>query len=150
MTNQSHSQLSEIKVSYTPHPNIQRIKIKSSHDALDFLYDIFPVDINHREAMVAIYLNRANTVVGYATISIGGVSQTLCDPKIVFQKALLTHASALILVHNHPSGNLQPSEMDTHLTQRIREGGELLDIRLLDHLIITKDSYYSFSDGDKL
>lgn len=89
-------------------------------------------------------LNSANRVLGVMEVSSGGVAGTVADPKVIFAAAL--KCSALILAHNHPSGNLRPSQADTNLTKRLVNGGELLDIAVLDHLIITEDDYLSFAD----
>jgi DNA repair protein RadC len=91
-------------------------------------------------------LNRSNKVLDLVNISSGGVSGTVVDPKIIFVAALKANACALITCHNHPSGNLRPSRADEELTQKIKSAGSLLDIKLLDHLILTADSYYSFAE----
>jgi DNA repair protein RadC len=79
-------------------------------------------------------------------ISSGGISGTVLDTRVIFQGALLANASSLIIFHNHPSSNLKPSKADKDITNKIKKAGELLDIILLDHLIITEHSYYSFAD----
>jgi DNA repair protein RadC len=91
-------------------------------------------------------LNRASKPLGWVKISQGGITGTVADPRLIFQAALLTNSSALILSHNHPSGNLNPSQADIELTRKIKEGGKILEISLLDHLIISGDGYYSFAD----
>jgi DNA repair protein RadC len=122
-------------------------KITCSEDAYDIFKKIFPPgSIEHREMMYALFLCRANTILGYACISLGGLSQTTCDPKIIFQLALKLNASGIVLAHNHPSGNLEPSEADIHLTKRIKEGAELMDFTLLDHLIIGVERHVSLAD----
>jgi DNA repair protein RadC len=83
---------------------------------------------------------------GIFEVSSGGITGTVADPKLIFVAALKSGACGLVLSHNHPSGNLQPSQADIELTKRIKEGGKLLDIQLLDHLIITSEGYCSFSD----
>jgi len=95
-------------------------------------------------------LNRSNKVLGYFKISSGGVTGTICDPKIVFSVALNVMASGIIIMHNHPSGNLRPSPADIMLTKKLKEAGTLLDIHVLDHLIVTDESYYSFMDEGTL
>jgi DNA repair protein RadC len=105
-------------------------------------------DLPH-EAFWILLLNRANRVIGRECISTGGVSGTVVDAKIVFRKALEYQASSLILGHNHPSGNLAPSTADRQLTAKLIQAGKHLDIAVLDHLIVTNSSYYSFADeGD--
>ena len=91
-------------------------------------------------------LNRANKVLGIYPVSKGGVSGTLVDPKLIFSVALKCNASSIILAHNHPSGNLFPSENDKELTQKLKSAGNFLDIKVLDHLIITPEGYFSFAD----
>ena len=91
-------------------------------------------------------LNRANKILGIFTVSTGGVAGTVADPKVLFAAALKGNASSIILAHNHPSGNLKPSEADRQLTNKLSQAGKLLDISVLDHLIITADEYFSFAD----
>ena len=102
--------------------------------------------IEHREQMIIICMNKANKVLGYSIIGIGGISGVVADPKIMFQIALKMNASSIIISHNHPSGQLTPSDADKTITTKIREAGKLLDIALLDHVIITSEGYYSFAD----
>ena len=91
-------------------------------------------------------LNRANRVIGISDISTGGVSGTVADPKVIFGIALKANASSIILAHNYPSGNLNPSQPDVSLTNRLKQAGKILQLSVLDHLIITRDGYYSFAD----
>ena len=140
--------ISEIKISYNPNfkPSEQP-KIKSSEDA----YNIFnqqwdPGDIQHRESFAVLLLNRANNVIGIQWVSKGGTAGTVADPKMIFQTALKANASSLILCHNHPSGNTRPSQNDIDLTKKCVNAGKLLDLSVLDHLILTVDSFYSFAD----
>ena len=91
-------------------------------------------------------LNRANRVLGMVDISLGGTSGTIADPKIIFAAAIKSNASGIILIHNHPSGNLKPSQQDLDLTRKIKAGGQILDIGVMDHLIITSEGYFSFAD----
>ena len=104
------------------------------------------IKINLKQEQVEIVLlNRANKVLGISEVSTGGFSGTVADPKVIFSIALKACASSIIL-HNHPSGNLKPSQADLNLTKKIKNGGELLDIAVLDHIILTADSYFSFAD----
>lgn len=91
-------------------------------------------------------LNRHNKVLGVASISIGGLDRTIVDPKVVFTIALKAKASSIILAHNHPSGNINASLVDSQITTKLKQGGNLLEIVVSDHLIITKDGYYSYAD----
>lgn len=119
-------------------------KITSSKDAYDNIYP-FLAD-QQQELFYIILLNRANDILGYHKISEGGMTGTVVDPKIIFKKVLEEGAISLILIHNHPSGNRQPSQADTDLTCKLRDASKLLDVSLLDHLIFTNNSYFSFAD----
>jgi DNA repair protein RadC len=92
-------------------------------------------------------LNRGNQVLGVYSMSKGGVSGTIVDAKLVFSVALKCNASSIIIAHNHPSGSLTPSEADKRLTQKLKKASQYLDIVLLDHIIVTKEDFYSFSDN---
>jgi DNA repair protein RadC len=106
-------------------------------------------DLTHEE-FFCIFLNRANKVIKIDQISKGGISGTVTDVRILFKNAILNTASGVIVAHNHPSGNLNPSESDVKITTKIKEAGNLLDIQLLDHLIIYDSNYYSFADNGLL
>lgn len=106
-------------------------------------------DLNHEEFWIVL-LNRANNVLSQHLISKGGQAGTIADPKIIFQAALENHAASIILSHNHPSGNLKPSQADINLTRKLRDAGQLLDISVLDHVIFTNSSYFSFADEGML
>lgn len=103
------------------------------------------LDLPHEEFWV-ILLNRANIVMKKVPVSIGGVAGTVADPKIIFKQAIEQLASAVILVHNHPSGNLKPSAADIALTKKMKEAGSFLDLPILDHIIFADSGYYSFAD----
>lgn len=122
----------------------KRIKITSSRNAFDMLRGDM-MDLNHEEFWLLL-LKRNNEVIKKEMLSRGGVSGTVVDAKIIFKRALEETASGLILAHNHPSGNLKPSQEDINLTKRIKEAGKSLDISILDHLIITDSHYFSFAD----
>jgi len=92
-------------------------------------------------------MNRRNRVLGVVEISQGGLSGTVADPKVIFAAALKSCASDIVLAHNHPSGELDPSREDIALTNKIKAGAELLDLKVLDHLIISKEGFYSFADN---
>lgn len=127
-----------------PDQNSDIQKILSSADAYELVKADLK-DLSHEQFWV-ILLNRANTVIKKYAISNGGVSGTVADPKIIFKTALEHLASSIILVHNHPSGNLKPSEADKRLTKQLVSAGALLDIAVLDHLIFTDSAYFSFAD----
>lgn len=144
--------VSEIELSYKTKSE-RKEKISSSRDAFNILKSLYDYNkIEHKEMFYCMYLNRANKVLGVLLISEGGTSATIADPKLIFQGALKLNASGIILSHNHPSGNLKASEIDKKLTKRIKDGGKLLDIELLDHIIVTADQndYLSLSDEGEL
>lgn len=140
--------VAEIKVSY--HPNFktsQRPKINSSKEVYDILINSWDQDkLELLEQFKILLLNRANAVIGIYEVSSGGMAGTVADPKLIFATALKTCASSIVLCHNHPSGNLKPSQADLAITRRIKSGGLLLEISVLDHLIISTDGFYSFAD----
>lgn len=124
-------------------------RITKSSDIAVWMYNLVGMRL---EEFWVIYLNRANRVVYYKRISQGGLAGTIVDPKVIFSHGLLHDASSLILVHNHPSGNTEPSEADIRLTQRVKSAGDYLDMEVLDHIILGNnyESYYSFADEGKL
>ncbi|MFY0625110.1 MAG: DNA repair protein RadC [Reichenbachiella sp.] len=124
--------------------NTVRIKITSSTDVYNLLTPMM-LDLPHEEFWV-VYCNRANQVIRKEQISAGGVSGTVVDNKIIFKKALEILASSIILAHNHPSGNLKPSQADVNLTKKLVAAGKLMEIPVLDHVIFTDHGYFSFSD----
>jgi DNA repair protein RadC len=136
----------ELEAVYKTKDQIVIKQLTSSRNSSSYCRSVYPVQIDYKEAFICLFLNRKNDVIGYSTISIGGISATVVDPKIVFQNALLCNASAIIMCHNHPSGNLKPSQADINLTKKIVEGGKVLDISVLDHIILTEENYYSFAD----
>ncbi len=121
-----------------------RPKIKSSQDAYDLVNGDFQ-DLDHEEFWV-ILLKRNNEVIRKVRISSGGIAGTVADSRLIFKQALDELASSIILVHNHPSGNLKPSQADIQLTKRMKEAGQLLEMGVLDHLIVTDAGYFSFAD----
>lgn len=123
-------------------------QIRCSSDARDLIVPSL-VDLQHEE-FFCIYLNRANKVIKLEQLSKGGISGTVTDVRLIMKNAVLLTASGLIVAHNHPSGNLVPSEADSKITRKIKDAGQLLDIQLLDHLIIFDSDYYSFADNGLL
>lgn len=145
--------LPEIKLTLSYSDKVKKSElytIKSSKDCAEVLRPLFERSIDWREEMVLLCLNRANKVIAYYRVSVGGTTGTVCDPKIIFSVALNCLANSIILCHNHPSGNLQPSQADNQITQKIKDAGKLLEITLLDHIIITDESFYSYADEGKL
>ena len=140
-------QMTEIQVSHrNKTPDKDRVKISCSKDCASYFRQIWSDKLEYVEEFRILCLNRANKVLGWATISSGGISGTVADPKVIFQIALKSCASSIILGHNHPSGNLQPSESDIRLTKKLKNAGVSLDLPVLDHIIITAESYFSFAD----
>jgi DNA repair protein RadC len=127
---------------------VLRARFSSSRDAYEQIQP-YLLDLPHEEFWLLL-LNRANEVIKPVQVSQGGVSGTVADPKIIFKFAIECLASAIILVHNHPSGNLKPSEADKELTRRLYNAGKLLEIPVLDHLIFTDGGYLSFADEGML
>jgi DNA repair protein RadC len=129
---------------------VKPLKITSSRDAHKYFLDAYEVGkIGHVEQFHLILMNRNNMVLGIQKVSEGGVSGTVVDPKIIFQAALLANASAIILCHNHPSGNLCPSSQDLAITRKLSEAAKALEIGISDHIILSPDgSYLSFADDD--
>jgi DNA repair protein RadC len=123
---------------------IQKAKISCSHDAFE-IFNSLMGDLPHEEFWI-ILLNKANKVIKKVRVSEGGISGTVVDPKKLFKLALDNHCSSIILGHNHPSGNIQPSEADQKITKKIKECGILLDMAVLDHIIVAGDKFYSFAD----
>jgi DNA repair protein RadC len=116
-------------------------------DAVDIFRAHFDGDeMDYRESFFALYLNQANKVLGIRKISECGISSTLVDVRIVMQAGLLCNASGIIVAHNHPSGNLNPSTADIKMTNQIREAGKILNMNVLDHVILTSDAHFSFAD----
>ena len=140
---------SEIQVSYIPKKTLGN-KISCSEDAYQLLKDFYPQEtISLQERFVVAYLNRAHNVIGVYEASVGGLTGTIADPRLIVSVALKIAATSIILSHNHPSGNLNPSNTDQELTNKIREACKYLDINVLDHIIITPKTFYSFADSSK-
>jgi DNA repair protein RadC len=145
--------VSEVCLTYKTKVNPKdRSRITSSKDAYILFFDNWNKNtIEHIEEFKMLILNRSNAVLGILSVSKGGISGTVTDVRIIFQAALKANASGIIICHNHPSGNTNPSESDRRITQKIKEAGNLMDIQLLDHLIILPiEGYYSFADDGVL
>ena len=134
----------KVKVSVTKG---DKVTITSPEKMVEVMRSIFDADtILWTEEVIMVCLNRANDVVGYYRVSSGGFSGTILDPRVVMTIALNNASSSIILAHNHPSGNLKPSEGDKAITEKIRKACAFFDMNLLDHLIITDESYLSFKE----
>lgn len=123
---------------------LEKVKISSSNSVYDLLHPVLG-ELEHEEFWI-LYLNNSNKVIEQFQISKGGITGTLVDVRITLRKALELGAVSLILAHNHPSGNLNPSEADKQLTRKLKTAAESLDIKILDHVIVTEKSYFSFAD----
>ena len=135
----------QYKIVSEPLQHVFHTTLKSSYDSAEFLRQIFP-DIDIQEHFYMLMLNRKNAITGYAHISTGGIKGTVVDPTIVAKYAVDSLSTGIILAHNHPSGNLKPSKEDLKLTEKVNLALHLFDITLLDHIILTEDSYTSFAD----
>jgi DNA repair protein RadC len=136
----------EVKISYKT-TGIPYAQLYSSRSAYEFLKTIWDADtLEYHESFCVLGLNQKNMICSYKFMSHGGLTATVVDPKMIFQFALLTNATALIISHNHPSGNLRPSDQDRLLTDKIKEVGKFMDLPLLDHVIMTASGFYSFAD----
>lgn len=153
MTTEIHSipkEVAEIKISYST-ANTPKIKITSVNKAFEVLLSLWDLDtIELQEEFKVLLLNRANEVLGIYPLSKGGITGTVVDTRLIFAVALKCNATGILLCHNHPSGNLKPSDADITLTRNIKKCADFLDITLIDHLIITKNGFYSFSNEGKL
>ena len=107
---------------------------------------ITPDQIGYREFFWVVCLSRYNQPLGVFNVSSGGIAGTVADPKVIFQIALLTNSSAIVCAHNHPSGNVKPSATDISLTKKIVDAGKLLEVQVLDHIILTPDSFFSMAN----
>jgi DNA repair protein RadC len=139
--------IAEIELVYKPSISNKPI-ISSPLDAYNVLIDFYPKDTMHlQEHFFVAYLNRFNRVLGVLHLSSGGITGTIADIRLIFGTALKAAASGIIISHNHPSGQLNPSQLDKNVTTKIREAGDMLDIKLMDHIIIGHEGkYLSFSD----
>ncbi len=125
----------------------KKVKITSSKDAYQVIKQFYHEDVEIYESFFILLLNRANETIGYAKISQGGVTGTVVDVKIIAKYCIDTLASSVILAHNHPSGNLLPSDADNKITLKVKKALEYIETVVLDHLILTKNDYYSFADN---
>lgn len=126
-------------------------QISHSNDGYSILLNLIDKgSIDHKECFWILLLNRANRVLGFSEIGKGDTTGVVVNVKEIFQLAILSNASAIILCHNHPSGNLNSSEQDKKLTKRVKDIGKMMSITLLDHLILTSEGYHSFADSGEI
>ena len=140
--------VAEVQLSYKSNvPVKQRPQIQNSGDAVQVFRNFWDEDtIELQETFMIMLMNRASRVIGIYKVSQGGLTGTVVDIRLVFVAALKVAASNIILAHNHPSGNLNPSETDKTLTNKLRDAGKLLDIQVLDHIILSSEGFFSFAD----
>ena len=143
------STVSEFKLAFNK-TKFVKVKIQSSRDAVEYARQFYHEDLNIYESSFIMLLNRANNIIGYAKISQGGIAGTVIDVKIVAKYAIDSLASGIILFHNHPSGNLIPSDSDKNITRIVKNTLNIFDCNLVDHCIITDTEYYSFADSGDL
>jgi len=143
------NQICEIMVSYKPFiPSNEQPLIQSAEDAFRAVLRYFDDDTIHlQEQFIVLYLNRANRVIGGYKISVGGITGTVADIRLILSVALKSAATGMILSHNHPSGSLKPSYQDEQLTQKIKQAAEWMDIKVIDHLILNgQGGFFSFAE----
>ena len=141
----------EVQLAYRPTTK-QRTKITSSADSYEYLLNrcFNESTICHHEEFKVLFLNNAMQVLGWSTLSSGGLTDTLVDVRVVIQYALLMNATLLIAAHNHPSGSVHPSRDDDRLTENLQKACTIMNIKFMDHLIVTPDAYYSYNDEGRL
>lgn len=145
-----NTQVAELLVSYSAHI-VSEQKISNSRETYSIITNDWNLHtIEMLEEVKILLLNKSNKVLGVYDLSKGGISSSIIDVKIVLSIALKTLSSGIIIVHNHPSGNLSPSKADIDITEKLKSACNLMDIRVFDHLIISKDNYYSFADDGLL
>ena len=144
-------QVSEIEISYNPvvKPS-ERVKIECSADAEKVFRRIWCKPIELRECFYALFLNRANKVLGYYLVSVGGITGTVVDIRTVYQAALKANACSVIFAHWHPSGNRNPSDADLELTRKLKDAEKIFEISVLDHIILLSEGYTSMADEGML
>ena len=144
-TKEEFTKLFELKKIQTDFP---QVGITSSTDAEKFIRQFYGDDIDVFESFFILLLNRNNHTIGYAKISQGGISGTVIDVRIIAKYAIEALATGVIAAHNHPSGNLNPSDNDIAITKKIKDALNILDIQLYDHVLLTKEGYFSFGNNN--
>jgi DNA repair protein RadC len=138
----------QAKITWSHHLKAsERPRIINSANSAELLRELWePGTMEYKETFWLLLLNRSNKVIGAYKVSEGGISGTVVDLKIIMQAAILSHASAFVIAHNHPSGNLKPSNEDLIITKRIREAARIMELQLMDHIILTEEGFLSFAD----
>ncbi len=141
------NKVAEVELTYKSTTK-NKCKVACARDAYNVLLPTYREGtINYKEYFKVLLLNNANKVLGYTLISEGGLTNTMVDVRIILQAALLANATAIILAHNHPSGNLTPSHEDKKVTQEIANAAKIMQIRVVDHIIMSDESYHSFAES---
>lgn len=143
-TYKGKTKLYELKKTETEFP---KVKITSSKEAEEFVRQFYQGDIGIYESVFILLLNRANNTIGFAKISQGGIVGSVVDVKLILKYVVEDLASNVILCHNHPSGSLKPSDSDLQITKKVKNALAFVDSQLLDHIILTENSYYSMADN---
>lgn len=146
------SPMPEITIKYKS-GQYKKTKIGSSSDSVTVFREVFNSDtIEYTEELCVLFLNGAHNTIGWTKHSSGGICQTVVDIKVILTQALLCGASAIIIAHNHPSGDMYPSREDDHMTKRLKAACETIDLRFLDHVILSgaDNLYYSYADEGKI
>lgn len=143
--------VAEVKLTYKRKNLFEEVTIKDSKAAADVFRSAYPKGtIDHRELFFVMFLSNAHKVLGIMKLSEGGITGTVADVRIIMQAALLSNCTGIMLCHNHPSGNLQTSPADEDLTSSVEDACRLFKIKLLDHIILTSNGYFSFADQGML
>lgn len=143
--------IKEIDISYSYGiAKAERETVTSSRDAHHIFLSMIEKSIEYKESFLLMVLNNSNEILGVKRVFEGGLNACAVDIRLIFQTILKAHGVGFIICHNHPSGKMQPSQADKDLTNKIQQGAQTLDLKLLDHLIISKDSYLSFADENIL
>lgn len=140
------NQAKEYKLIAVDSQPIDRVQIRRTEEAVTFIRNFYDSDISIYESSFILLLNRGNYTIGWVKLSQGGITGTVMDEQLVAKIAIDSLAKGVIICHNHPSGNLKPSDGDLHITDLVKRGLNLFGVRLLDHIILTETSYYSFCD----
>ena len=142
--------VSEVKITYESN-NTRKKKVKVNTSAKMYALMLKNWEqIEYRESFKILLLDVSKQALGINTVAMGGLSESTVDVRMILQGALLANAKEIVACHNHPSGNMRPSRDDDIVTMKIREASKIIDIKLIDHLIITKDGYYSYADAGRL
>ena len=150
-TRQGLTCVAEVKMSYRRDTGIEQKTVKTSRDVYDMALEIFDDDtLDYSEQGVVLLMNNSGKVNGYRKVAEGGLATAQVDIRMIIQAALLTNSTSIAFTHNHPTGNLVPSHQDDMLTRCLKQSCDFMDIRMLDHVIVTREGYYSYADHGRL